>query len=213
MTTAELSWEITPTEQRARKSKKYLALFPLLFLFLLYVEFQAILSPDEYCTKGYLNCLIDNILITKWIIIGTILIPLIILLIMFLLNKVNPYPTRKYLLADNFLQITNGSKSKTYKWEDFSAFYTYTFTRVEKIDPSSNIQIKVVELEKQYREIGGEKFLLKTKSRPLGFIKRFVVIYAEPDNSDQVKQFLEEHIPFEKLGVYTIEGLTIMEFQ
>ena len=59
----------------------------------------------------------------------------------------------------------------------------------------------------------GLYILLKTKSRPLGFIKRFVVIYAEPDNSDQVKQFLEEHIPFEKLGVYTIEGLTIMEFQ
>lgn len=210
---SELKWEISPGEAKSRRTKALKAGFYFcVMLGVLWGVTVLFTCADDrtYCGAGsFLQSILDML---PWALFVSIL-PCAIVALTLLVNKIYPHSSRKYVLSNDFLSISKGSKSRTYRWNEFSSFYAYHFTRTGEKSTATDIQAKGLALEKKIKEIGGTKFLLKKKAGILRLMKKFVVIYSEPDNQERVYEYLKNSLPEGKLDEFTDSGFVSLEFK
>ncbi len=209
----ELKWEISREETRSRRAKIFRACLKLCVIFGAGWGFAILFACSDditYCGAGsFLQSLKDFL---PWALIAFML-PSAIIIIAFFINKIYPYASRKYVLSRDFFSISKGFRSKLYHWDEISTFYAFRFTRTNEKIPTSDIQAQGLALEKNIKDVGGTRFLLRKKTGILKFIKRFVVIYSEPDNGESVREYLKSRLPEGVLGEFTDSGFVISEFK
>ncbi len=73
----------------------------------------------------------------------------------------------------------------------------------------------ITDAQSQVTQINGKTFYLKKTRRNFwsSAIKTFVVIYSEPDNSEQVETALKTHLPHLPLKITSELGITRFEFK
>jgi hypothetical protein len=187
----QLDWQITRSEKRTRVQKSIFVFGPFLFL--------VIMGP--FLTNGIFD-------FRK--IIYVALVGIIILLMVILANKIFPHKEKQYSLNNYGITISVGRKTKTYSWNEFESFYSYSLVIRKSANPS--ISHQVAELNKDIR---GDTFYLRKKSNNLisKLYKTFVVVYSETDNSEMVNEFLVNHLPKKEMTNTTDLGLVFYEFK
>lgn len=204
---AELKWEITVAEQKSRGKK---GLFQIIkaTIYLTGTVFIWVTFFPEDCSTTYVQCVRERFLILLYLLV----VPLFIIFCFVIGHAINIPKIRKYALSENGITLTKGAKTKRYPWSEFLAFYPYSFTRMDH-EPQTSVQRQGLQLEKNFKSATGERFLLKKKPLMWGLVKRFVVIYSEPENSESVRNFLKKHLSEQVLGEFTDSGFVRMEFK
>jgi hypothetical protein len=187
-----LFWEITPDEKRQRTGRLVKTVFVPMVGMALFAFTIAYPTTFFYSlvSKGASKTLIEVLIYTA--------IVAITMLLLFAANKIIPYAHRTYILNNEGLRITKNRKKKVYGWDQFSLFYDYS-ERGQAND-----------LKAEEARISGKIFYLKVKTR---FFKKFVVMYAEPDNSDKVYEYLKAHLKEEKMLDTSDLGMVFYEFK
>lgn len=188
----KLFWEITPDEKRLRTSRLVKTVFiPMAGMAML--AFTAAYPMTFFYslfTKGVSKTLIEAL--------TYVAIVAVTMSLFFAANKIIPYARRTYILNDEGLRITKNRKKKIYAWDQFSLFYDYS-------ERGQDNGLK----EEEARMIG-KIFYLKVKTR---LYKKFVVIYAEPDNCKQVYDYLKARLKEEKMLNTSDLGMVFYEFK
>lgn len=130
------------------------------------------------------------------------------------------FKSRKFNINETGITISKGSKQKTYAWNDFECFVTHSMvvnrsTKGVK-DASARVTASdIIAASDKLTDISGKTFYLKKKKQGFWdkFIKTFVVVYAEPDNSELVGQALAEYLTNKPLDNSTEAGLVKYEFR
>jgi F0F1-type ATP synthase membrane subunit c/vacuolar-type H+-ATPase subunit K len=226
MNKENLTWEITPQEKREKTEKVRLLWFGVVLSFVCSIIIEVLgrsRSKEEFIVSLY-----TAIFIIASVIFG--------FLIAFILNKRIPYPKISYYLDSQGITIIKGNKKKHFLWKDFECFYLYTIVRSElnqrtkksKIESflemledkktakiGKDLVAKLIEGEEVRRKIMGEIFYLKKKQSGFlsKFYKTFVVVYSEPDNWQEVLNFLKKYLPQKPIGPFTDAGLVFYEFR
>ncbi len=203
-----LTWEITPTEQRERNQRILIFLLSSLAIFIGIIIATTFSSKVELSIKDHLRAILYGVSV----IVG-------IILLSFIINKFFPYQKRIYYLDNQGITISKGNKKKYYLWNKFECFYQYA-SQSGRVKSSrySNKYIPEEDIKRigeTGEKIQGQFFHLKKKS--LGLLSKlykiFVVVYAEPDNSEAVKNFLSKHLPQMIMKASTDLGLVFYQFK
>lgn len=204
---AELKWEITVAEQKSRGKK---GLFQIIkaILYLTGIVFIFVTFFPEDCSTTYVQCVREIFPIMLYL----LSVPLFIIFCFVIGHTINTPRIRKYVLSENGITLTKGTKTKEYPWNEFLAFYPYSFTRMDH-EPQTSVQRERLQLEKNFKSATGEKFLLNKKPLMWGLVKHFVVVYSEPENSGPVRDFLKKHLSEQTLGEFADSGFVRMEFE
>jgi hypothetical protein len=226
MNKENLTWEITPQEKRERTEKVRLLWFGVVLSFFCYIMIEVLgrsRSKEEFIVSLY----------TAIFIIASVIVWFSIA---FILNKRIPYPKISYYLDSQGITIIKGNKKKHFLWKDFECFYIYTIVRSElnqrtkksKIESfleraedrraaqiGKDLVAKIKEVEEMRRKIMGEIFYLKKKQSGFlsKFYKTFVVLYSEPDNWQEVLDFIKKYLSQKTMGQFTDSGLVFYEFR
>jgi|GEM_PF-3339502 len=202
-----LKWEITPIEKRQR-NQQALILFLKLSPIIIGIMATGI-AKVELSLRDFLYAILYAILFF-W---GIILFALII-------NKIYPFSQRIYLLDNQRITISKGRKKISYLWSDFEYFYEpaigyYNKKSSNYSDSYSSIYEDVKSAEKEMKTIEGRTFYLKRKSSNFlsKFYKIFVVVYSEPDNSENVLEFLRICLSHKQQTLKNDLGLIIYKFK
>jgi len=203
-----LTWEITLTEQRERNQKILIFLLSSLPIFIGIIITATFSLKVEFFIKDHLRAILYGVSA----IVGIILLFLVI-------NKFFSYRKRIYYLDNQGITISKGNKKKYYLWNNFECFYQYASQRGRvKSSWYSNKYISEEDIKiigETGEEIQGQFFHLRKKS--LGLLSKlykiFVVVYAEPDNSEAVKNFLSKHLPQMTMKASTDLGLVFYQFK
>ena len=136
----------------------------------------------------------------KGFLLEFLFIALVFILIYFALSR-KTYNERTYFLGTDRILISKGNKSKEYYWNNFDYFF-------------SSRKWKKSEFYPKQRMVMGDSYYLRKK--PNGFTsklyKTFLVIYSEPENDEDVYQFLASRLPT-KASVRDEMGLIVYEFK
>ena len=226
MNKENLTWEITPQEQRERTEEVRLLWFGVVLFFVCSIIIEFLRRPRS--KEEFIISLYTAIFIIASLIVG--------FLIAFILNKRIPYPKISYYLDSQGITIIKGNKKKHFLWKDFECFYIYTIVRSElnqrtkksKIESflemleskrkakfRKELAAKLKEAEEMSRKIRGEIFYLKKKQSGFfsKFYKTFVVLYSEPHNWQEVLDFIKKYLPQKTMGQFTDSGLVFYEFR
>lgn len=203
----ELKWEITVAEQKSRGKKGLFQIIKTVLYFTGIIFILVTFFPKD-CSTTYVQCVREILPIMLYL----LAVPLFIIFCFVIGYIINTPLVRKYVLSENGITLTKGTKTKQYPWNEFLAFYPYSFTRMDH-EPQTSVQKQGLQLEKDFKSATGEKFLLKKKPLIWGLIKRFVVIYSEPENGEPVRDFLKKHLSEQTLGEFTDSGFVRMEFK
>ena len=203
----ELKWEITITEQKSRGKKGLFQIIKTVLYFTGIIFILVTFFPKD-CSTTYIQCVREVFPIMLYL----LAVPLFIIFCFVVGHIIDIPRIRKYVLSENGITLTKGAKTKQYPWTEFSDFYPYSFTRMDH-EPQTAVQRQGLQFEKNFKSATGEKFLLKKKPLMWGLVKRFVVIYSEPENSGLVRDFLKKHLSEQTLGELTDSGFVRMEFK
>jgi hypothetical protein len=211
MVETNLQWEITADEKRARNQK--LLKFIVLPLLIIVVFSQTIAYPLDFFNsllRGEFKEIIYDIIIF-------IAVFLITIVLYFAVNKVFPYAYRSYELTADGITIVKNKKKRTYTWHEFNVFIPYSMYRGGKLSNTSLVNGVDLAIDQTRNNLSsleentvGKIFYLRKKSR---FIKKFVVLYSEPDNYNKVYDFLKNHIKEEEMNYSSDLGLVLYEFK
>lgn len=204
---AELKWEITVAEQKSRGKKGFFQIIKTVLYFTGIIFILVTFFPED-CSTTYVQCVRESFSIMLYL----LAVPLFIIFCLVIGYIINTPQIRKYVFSENGITLIKGTKTKQYRWNEFLAFYPYSFTRMNH-EPQTSVQRQGLQLEKDFKSAMGEKFLLKKKPLIWGLVKRFVVIYSEPENSGLVREFLKKHLSEQTLGEFTDSGFVRMEFK
>lgn len=204
---AELKWEITVTEQKSRGKNGLFQIIKTILYFTGIIFILVAFFPED-CSTTYIQCVRETFSILLYLLV----VPLFIIICFVIGHTINTPRIRRYVLSENGITLTKGTKTKQYPWHEFLAFYPYRFTRMDH-EPSTSVQRQGLQLEKNFMSATGEKFLLKKKPLMWGLVKRFVVIYSEPENSELVRDFLKKYLSEQTLGDFTDSGFVTLEFK
>ncbi len=130
------------------------------------------------------------------------------------------FKNRKYQITQTGIIIGKGEKQKTFSWNDFECFYTHSLVIKKDAARASNLRTRaavqdILATSDRLTEISGKTYYLKKKKQTFWdkFVKTFVVVYSEPDNSAQVEQALATYLPHEPLEISTEAGMVRYEFK
>jgi len=191
-----LEWEITPHEAKARTLRSIRVVATVL------AGWALILAIEERSWLVFL------------VFIG-ILVAFFVFALVFAKFK-----SRKFQITETGITISKGAKQKTYDWNDFEGFITHSLivnrnTRVAR-DLRTRVTVNdIITTNDQLTEISGQTFYLKKRSRTFWdkFVKTFVVVHGEPDNSRTVEQVLVAYLPHKPLDNSTEAGMVKYEFK
>lgn len=138
----------------------------------------------------------------------------------FLALAFSKFKARKFQIGDSGIYISKGSKQKTYTWDDFEYFFTYSLVINKNLSGVRNLRTKamsqeIINTQDKLANINGEAYFLKKKQKTFldKLVKTFVVVYSEPDNSTQVEEALATHLPHRPFEISTEAGITRYEFK
>ncbi len=130
------------------------------------------------------------------------------------------FKPRAFLINEAGITISKGTKQKTFVWDNFECFITHSMiangsTRGVRDARARITASDIIAASNQLTEISGKTFYLKKKKQTFWdtFIKTFVVVYSEPDNSAVVEQALAEYLPHKPLDNSTEAGMVKYEFK
>jgi len=209
---SELRWEIRPEERRERNLQGLRIIIELLPIFLggLFLRF---LSSNDYNFPYAFKAIYYT---TLFIVAG-----IVIYCILSIYSPRNK--ERTYFLNGEGLKVSKGNKVKFYRWSDFDCYYIFSVIRADSINKkfkgnstiSKEDRDKIIETDRQWEKINGKTYYLKKKSGSIlgKFIKTFIVVRAEPDNSEKVNDFLKNHLIQKEMNYTTDLGLVFYEFR
>lgn len=173
-----IAWVIEKDEKRKRTREGIKRRIPYVFPIL------ALGAAIEY---SKINSYIEPLIFVGIILLG--------FLVVYVATYIWPYKKRQYTLDELNILVTRGERSKKYAWEDFEYFFG---------DPDRksyrNRNYKNKENRENYvkdmRGIEGESFYLKIKPSNIlsRLVKNVLVIYTEPDNCNEVHDFLSQKL-------------------
>jgi len=202
---SNLRWEIKPGEQKDQKKQEFWALLNLLPYFGLFLLIELNASGNNSFFRN-----LESVFVILAITIA----------VLYIRYKFGRDKEKAYFLSEQGLTISKGDKTKSYKWNDFECYYLYKFTGrgLENKDnniPSREVGGMIIGAEQRLEKINGKTYHLKKRSSGIlgKFIKTFVVVQAEPDNSMKVNEFLSKHLNLEKMTNTSDLGLVSYEFK
>jgi hypothetical protein len=195
-----LTWEITATETKARRT----ALIPIIFGTLVIV--LSGLAFEMRSLRIWINGLIISV---------------VIVIIFSLYNYFVKYKSRTYQINTNGITVSKGTKQKTYNWGEFECFYkkkyhwdTNAYKNTVRNRQAGIAVNEMSQASENYSRIIGDAFLLK--KRPVNFFEKlykvFVFVYSEPSGGEIVYQTLKQHLAEHQYKPTTDSGLSKYEF-
>lgn len=213
-----LTWEITTKKEREQTKKAirkiWLSLFVLVVIGSIVGFPLANLSEFARAREGIKPILLRAVGILIGFLIG--------FLAVLLMNKFVSYRERSYFIDDSGITISEGKRKKYYLWNEFECFYPYSekYTKISypawyKKTPYYWGEKTRQDIFTSEVEISGEVFYLKKKLSNIfsNFVKKFVVVYSEPDNSELVSSFLSRYLTKGEMKSTSDLGLVFYEFR
>jgi ATP/ADP translocase len=119
----ELRWEITSEENKER-FKNFIFGSSVLIIGIIISSkiYRHYFSPHRHLYEKDFQVILKELFII-------ILAYLVGASIFLLINKFVSYKNRKYILANDYLEISKGNKTKKYTWDEFNFFYNATEPR------------------------------------------------------------------------------------
>lgn len=199
----EIKWEITPVEKRSRLHGFILRTWWLFIIIGICAFTLAYPLPFFYRIFSWGFKSTFETILYGLLGIGVAMIFVIAF------NSIAPYKLHSYILNETGINISKGKKSKFFSWNQFEFFYPYrTYFKEGRTDFGGGNINKVSNIEQEFQ---GKIIYLKQKS--LGFIKSFVVVYTEPDNQNQVVEFLNKHLAQKEMSAASDLGLVFYKFK
>lgn len=199
-----LSWEITSEEKRERTQKLLSVIaIPFVLMSAMGILFADTSSFSELLSTDALGSLLREVAFVVLIAIGAVLF-------LFVINKFWPYANRKYQIDAKGVTIWKGKRQKYFLWSELENYFIY-----KSLSSSRSTRDRLNEPTKKQvnlaaKNIEGEVFYLSKKPRNILlriFYKTFAVIYTEPDNSQNVNNFISRHLPQRKMRSFDSLGL------
>lgn len=190
-----LNWEITSKEAKSRTLQSIPLVVNVLFGFAVIMAIQA---------KSWTVLFVFVAIVT------------IYYFFTFIFGK---FKQKIYKITETGIAISKGSKQKTYSWNDFECFYTHSLIinhKAQARDFNTRVATQdLINTSGRLSEVNGKTYYLKKKKQAFWdkFVKTFVVVRSEPENSKQVEETLATYLTHETFNNHTELGMTKYEFK
>ncbi|MDD3190402.1 MAG: hypothetical protein PHI66_01790 [Candidatus Pacebacteria bacterium] len=209
MENAELFYEITCGEKRARNGA-------ILKIFLFLLPAGAVSGFIYAIADGKFDPSLMGQYLSFWVVLAAGVV------LAMAVNKFFPYARRSYLMDASGITISKGNRNKKYFWEEFSSFFVYGYPIEENnhanLDARGRRYKGAVSLTRNFGKkasgMEGTLFYLAKKTSGIGKLRKvFVLVYGEPDNSDEVKRVLSLYIPLRNMNGNDQVGMISYDFK
>lgn len=205
-----LAWEITGEEKRERTQKLLLVIgIPFVLMSAMGILFANSSSFSELLSADSLRSLLREVAFVAIIAISAVLS-------LFVVNKFWPYADRKYQLDAGGVTISKGKRTKYFLWSELGNYFIYRSFSAQRSTRDRLLEPTKKQVSLAIKNIEGEVFYLAKKPKNILsriFIKTFAVIYTEPDNSQNVNNFISRYLLLKKMSPFDKFGLKFYYFK
>ncbi len=191
-----LEWEITPEEAKGRMLQSFPVVASMLAGFAVIMAIQA---------RSWVIILVFAVIVGLFYIYALVF---------------SKFKLRRFQISENGVTISKGDRQKTYSWEEFDFFFAHSLVINRNPKPATDFRTRaavndIISTSGKLTEISGQTFYLKKKKQTFWdkFVKTFVVVYSEPDNSAAVQEALIARLPFKTMDNFTEAGMIKYEFK